>query len=74
VSGEHVKCKQFNAPRSKLINKELEAMKLEVIDPGLKIQYVQDEQGMDTCACRELGKKTAKALQLGVIIRRKNGA
>jgi flavorubredoxin len=56
-----------------LINKELEAMKLEVIDPGLKIQYVQNEQGMDTCACRELGKKIAQALQLRGIIGRKNG-
>jgi len=55
-----MKCKQFNAPRSKLINKELEAMKLEVIDPGLKIQYVPDDQGIG--ACHELGKKFAQAL------------
>jgi len=55
-----MKCKQFNAPRSKLINKELEAMKLEVIDPGLKIQYVPDDQGIE--ACNEMGKKFAQAL------------
>jgi flavorubredoxin len=44
----------------KLINKELEAMKCEVIDPGLKIQYVPDDQGMK--ACHELAKKIAQAL------------
>ena len=44
----------------KLINKELEEMKFEVIDPGLKIQYVPDEKGIE--ACYELGKKNAQAL------------
>jgi flavorubredoxin len=44
----------------KLINKELEAMKFEVIDPGVKIQYVPDKQDLE--ACYELGKKIAKAL------------
>ena len=55
-----MKSKQFNAPRSKLINKELEAMKLEVIDPGVKVQYVPNDQGIE--ACHELGKKFAQAL------------
>ncbi|MCP4669198.1 MAG: FprA family A-type flavoprotein [Deltaproteobacteria bacterium] len=44
----------------KLINKELEAMKFDVIDPGVKIQYIPDGKGME--ACYELGKKIAKAL------------
>jgi flavorubredoxin len=44
----------------KLINKELEAMKFEVIDPGLKIQYVPDDQGIE--ASYELGRKIAEAL------------
>ena len=44
----------------KLINCELEEMKFNVIDPGLKIQYVPEEKGLK--ACRELGKKIADAL------------
>jgi flavorubredoxin len=44
----------------KLINKELEAMKFEVIAPGLKIQYVPDDQGIE--ASYELGRKIAEAL------------
>ncbi|MCP4665935.1 MAG: FprA family A-type flavoprotein, partial [Deltaproteobacteria bacterium] len=44
----------------KLINKEMEAMKFDVVDPGLKIQYIPDGKGMK--ACYELGKKIAKAL------------
>lgn len=43
-----------------LINKELEAMKFSVVDPGLKIQYVPDDQGLE--ACYDLGKKVAQAL------------
>ena len=46
----------------KLINKELELMKFNVIDPGVRIQYVPDDKGLD--ACRELGKKIAGALPL----------
>ena len=44
----------------KLINKELEAMKFQLIDPGVKIQYVPNEQGIQ--ACHELGKKIADKL------------
>ena len=44
----------------KLINKELEAMKFELVDPGLKIQYVPDDQGLE--AAYQLGKKIARAL------------
>jgi flavorubredoxin len=44
----------------KLLNAELESMKFELIDPGLKVQYVPDEEGIQ--AARELGKKIAQAL------------
>ncbi|MEJ2723569.1 MAG: flavodoxin domain-containing protein [Deltaproteobacteria bacterium] len=44
----------------KLINKELEDMKFNVLDPGLKIQYVPDGKGIE--ACHELGKAIAQAL------------
>ena len=44
----------------KLINKELEAMNFELVDPGLKIQYVPDQQAVE--ACYELSKKIAEAL------------
>ncbi len=36
-------------------------MKFEVIDPGVNIQYVPDEQGLE--ACYRLGKKVGQALQ-----------
>jgi flavorubredoxin len=45
----------------KLINKELEAMKFDVIDPGIRIQYVPDQDGKDTCF--ELGRKIGKAIK-----------
>jgi flavorubredoxin len=44
----------------KLINRELEDMKFELIHPGLKIQYIPDDNGLE--ACYELGKKVAQAL------------
>jgi len=44
----------------KLINKELEAMKFDIIDPGIKIQYVPDKKGKD--ACFELGRKIGKVI------------
>ena len=44
----------------KLITKELDAMKFEVIDTGVKLQYVPDSDGID--ACFELGKKIARAM------------
>ena len=42
------------------INQEFEAMKLKVIDPGLRIQYVPDPEGL--AACGELAKKIAQEL------------
>jgi len=44
----------------KLITQSLEEMKFDVVDPGLKIQYVPDKEGID--ACYQLGKKIADAI------------
>ena len=44
----------------KMINQELEAMKFEVIDPGLRIQYVPDKDSLESCY--ELGRKIGKAV------------
>ena len=43
-----------------LIKTELESMNIEIIDPGLKVQYVPDNQSIE--ACIELGKKIGKAI------------
>ena len=50
----------WSGEAAKLINRELEAMDFKLVHPGLKIQYVPDDQGVE--ACRELGKKIAAAL------------
>jgi flavorubredoxin len=47
----------------KLIHRELEEMKCHLVDPGLRLQYVPDDQGTE--ACRELGRKIAGALPAG---------
>lgn len=44
----------------KLINSQLEAMKFDVIDPGITTQFVPDEKGLEQCF--ELGRKIARAL------------
>jgi len=44
----------------KMINRELEEMKFEIVDPGLNIRYVPDQKGLE--ACYGLGKKIAQAL------------
>jgi len=44
----------------KLISKELEEMDFDVVDPGLRIQYVPDKTGKD--ACFELGRKIGKLI------------
>jgi len=46
----------------KLISKELEEMRLKVIDPGLMISYVPNSE--DLKACFQFGKKIGGALQL----------
>ncbi|MCG8635048.1 MAG: flavodoxin domain-containing protein [Desulfobacterales bacterium] len=45
----------------KILNKEFEEMKLSVIDPGVKVQYVPDEA--DLAKCFDLGVKLAKSLK-----------
>jgi flavorubredoxin len=45
----------------KVINGELETMGFEMLDPGLKVQYVPDGPDMD--ACQALGVKMAEALK-----------
>ena len=45
----------------KLINNELEAMKFEIIDPGLKVQYVPDKEAL--ASCYELGRKIGRAVK-----------
>jgi len=44
----------------RLINSELEAMKFDVIDPGLRVQYVPDRDGIE--AAFQLGEKIGKAI------------
>jgi flavorubredoxin len=44
----------------KLINKELEAMSFRLMHPGVKVQYVPNDQGIE--ACQKLGRKVARAL------------
>jgi len=44
----------------KQINKEFEAMKFDIVDPGLRIQYVPEQAGLD--AAFEFGKKIGKAI------------
>jgi flavorubredoxin len=50
----------WSAEAVKLINRELEAMKFQLIHPGVSIQYLPDDQGLE--ASYELGKKIAQAL------------
>jgi flavorubredoxin len=45
----------------KILNKDFEEMKLTIIDPGVKIQYVPDEADLERCF--ELGVKLAKTLK-----------
>jgi len=44
----------------KMITKELEEMKFKVVDPGLRVQFVPDNEALE--ACRELARKVAKEL------------
>ena len=46
----------------KLITQELESMKFDIIDPGMKVQYVPDRE--DIKACIEFGKKIGKAIRV----------
>jgi flavorubredoxin len=44
----------------KMINSALEDMKFDIIDPGVRLQYVPGKEGLN--ACFELGKKIGKAI------------
>ncbi len=44
----------------KMINSAFEDMKFDIIDPGVRLQYVPDKEGLN--ACFELGKKIGKAI------------
>ncbi len=45
----------------KILNKDFEEMKLDIIDPGVKVQYVPDEADLDRCF--NLGVKLATTLK-----------
>jgi flavorubredoxin len=45
----------------KILNREFEEMKLDIIDEGVKVQYVPDEKDLNRCF--ELGVKIAKTLK-----------
>jgi flavorubredoxin len=44
----------------KMIQAELEAMKFDIIDPGVKIQYIPDADGLS--ACYDYGQKIGRAV------------
>jgi len=44
----------------KLINQELEAMKFDIVDPGLRVQYVPDPAALESCY--EFGRRIGKAV------------
>ena len=50
----------WSGESTKIIAKELEAMKFDMIDPGLKIQYVPDKESLEQCY--EYGRKIGKAV------------
>jgi flavorubredoxin len=45
----------------KMINKELEELKFEMIDPGLRVQFVPEDAALESAF--QLGQKIAKALE-----------
>jgi flavorubredoxin len=50
----------WSGESTKIIAKELEAMKFDMIEPGLKIQYVPDKEGLEQCYL--YGRKIGKAV------------
>ena len=48
----------------KLLNQYLEEMKVELVDPGLKIQYVPDQAAL--AQCFEFGRRIGQAVNLAV--------
>jgi len=45
----------------RLINQELRSMKFDLIDEGLRVQFVPDKDALKKC--KELGKRLASALK-----------
>jgi len=45
----------------RLINNALEDMKIEVVDPGVRLQYVPKHEGLRECV--ELGRKVGQAVK-----------
>jgi flavorubredoxin len=45
----------------RMVAKALEEMKVQVMDPGVKVQYVPDEQALQECV--ELGRRVGKAVK-----------
>jgi flavorubredoxin len=43
-----------------IINRELEEMKFELIDPGVKVQFVPGKDALESC--RQLGRKIGERL------------
>jgi flavorubredoxin len=46
------------------IQKELEAMKFDIVEPGLRIQYIPEKEGLD--ACYDYGKKIGQAVSMSL--------
>jgi flavorubredoxin len=44
----------------KLVNQELESMKFDIVDTGLRIQYVPDQEGLDSAF--DFGRRIGKAI------------
>ena len=47
----------------KLVRAELEAMKFDIIEPNLKIQYVPDDAGIESCVA--FGRQIGQAVKNG---------
>ncbi|MGD8284552.1 MAG: flavodoxin domain-containing protein [Desulfobacterales bacterium] len=45
----------------KMINKELEVMKFDVVDPGMRVQYIPDKEALE--ACYEFGRMIGRAVK-----------
>lgn len=50
----------WSGEAAKQITRELEEMKIEIVEPELRLQYVPDKTGIETCF--ELGRKIGKAI------------
>ncbi|MFH1102902.1 MAG: flavodoxin domain-containing protein [Pseudomonadota bacterium] len=51
----------WSGESAKLVQEELEAMKFEIFEPGLRIQYVPEQEGIE--ACFSLGRRIGSRLK-----------